>query len=136
MKFKGDLIITDPCYIVKSNDDWDICNYGENLKKLKIKTYISSGGADCVGNCVINVTTKQILGKFCSDSGMVSIMSLKELKRYNPDYMDELSEGCYTIIKDFKGSIQKVDIKNDENQYWAFIGEGNFTFRTDYVEHT
>ena len=133
MKFKGDLIITDPCYIVKDEDDWELCDYGEKLENLKIKTYISSGGADCVGCHVVNLTTKQVLGKFCSDSGMVSIMSLKELKKYNPDYMEELSEGTYAIIPDFKGTIEKIKIENDEDQYWAFFGKGNFNFRTDCV---
>ena len=134
MKFKGDLIITDPCYIVKDEDDWELCNYGENLEKLEIKTYISSGGADCVGSHVINLTTKQVLGEFCSDSGVVSIMSLKELRKYNPDYTEELSEGNYAIIPNFKGTVEKVKIENDEDQYWAFFGKGNFDFRTDCID--
>lgn len=30
MKFKGDIIITDPCYIIKDNsDDWDKCGWGD-----------------------------------------------------------------------------------------------------------
>lgn len=31
MKFKGDIIITDPCYIIKkdSDDDWSKCGWGE-----------------------------------------------------------------------------------------------------------
>lgn len=46
MKFKGDIIITDPCYIIKEesqgeNDDWDICEYGSNMGALNLKTYIS-----------------------------------------------------------------------------------------------
>lgn len=36
MKFKGDIIITDPCYIIKDDsekNDWELCNYGENMEK-------------------------------------------------------------------------------------------------------
>ncbi|MGM9532816.1 hypothetical protein [Intestinibacter sp.] len=50
MKFKGTIIITDPCYIVLGNnysdtaltsDDWLACNYGKNMKVLGITNYIS-----------------------------------------------------------------------------------------------
>jgi hypothetical protein len=45
MKFKGDIIITDPCYIIKDDpekDDWDLCNYGKNMEKLGINTYLTA----------------------------------------------------------------------------------------------
>lgn len=73
MYFKGTIVITDPCYIIKENpikcpneedystqeelayeealdkyfeesrkyDDWDKCNYGENMRALGIHNYIS-----------------------------------------------------------------------------------------------
>lgn len=43
MKFKGDIIITDPCYIIKESnpDDWDKCDFGDNMEILGIKHYIS-----------------------------------------------------------------------------------------------
>lgn len=41
MKFKGTLIITDPCYIDSSNDKWDESKYGEDLSVYGCKTYIS-----------------------------------------------------------------------------------------------
>lgn len=42
MKFKGDIIITDPCYIIKDNsDDWNKCGWGENMGILGFTTYIS-----------------------------------------------------------------------------------------------
>jgi len=46
MKFKGDIIITDPCYIMKHDDssdrDWDKCNYGSNMEKLGITHYLTA----------------------------------------------------------------------------------------------
>jgi len=49
MKFKGDIIITDPCYIMRrdtsgngNRDDWDICGYGDNMQALGIKTFLTS----------------------------------------------------------------------------------------------
>lgn len=43
MKFKGDIIITDPCYIIKKdgNDDWEKCEYGGRMETLGFTTYIS-----------------------------------------------------------------------------------------------
>ena len=42
MKFKGDIIITDPCYIIKEDsDDWNKCGWGENMGILGFTTYIS-----------------------------------------------------------------------------------------------
>ena len=49
MKFKGTIIITDPCYIMRSErrgitpitkDDWEACNCGQNMEVLGIKHYI------------------------------------------------------------------------------------------------
>ena len=43
MKFKGDIIITDPCYIIKeiNSEDWDKCDFGDNMEVLGINHYIS-----------------------------------------------------------------------------------------------
>lgn len=41
MKFKGTLIITDPCYIDSSDDKWDKSEYGKDLSIYGCKTYIS-----------------------------------------------------------------------------------------------
>jgi hypothetical protein len=48
LRFKGDIIITDPCYIIRgsnelTDDDWAACNYGENMQALGIKTYLTRG---------------------------------------------------------------------------------------------
>jgi len=41
MKFKGTLIITDPCYIDSSNDKWGESGCGKDLSVYGCKTYIS-----------------------------------------------------------------------------------------------
>lgn len=41
MKFKGTLVITDPCYIDSSDDKWSKSECGENLSVYGCKTYIS-----------------------------------------------------------------------------------------------
>ena len=49
MKFKGTIIITDPCYIMRAKhhgttpiteDDWRACDCGQNMEVLGINTYI------------------------------------------------------------------------------------------------
>lgn len=49
MKFKGTILITDPCYIIRdkhhgttpiTEDDWKACHCGRNMKVLGIKNYI------------------------------------------------------------------------------------------------
>ena len=49
MKFKGTIIITDPCYIMRAKhhgttpiteDDWRACDCGQNMEVLGIKRYI------------------------------------------------------------------------------------------------
>lgn len=43
MKFKGDIIITDPCYIISKSKqgDWKRCDYGDDMKVLGLTAYIS-----------------------------------------------------------------------------------------------
>ena len=74
MYFKGDIIITDPMYIVKSEEDWHRCEYGENLEALKFSTYITSGNGDEFASDVISLNTPERLGEFGSDSCIVSLV--------------------------------------------------------------
>jgi len=40
MDFKGDIIITDPCYIMGKDSDWDKCGNGDNMEALGITHYL------------------------------------------------------------------------------------------------
>ena len=56
MKVKGDIIITDPCYIIKDDtDDWGKCSFGSNMKALGFTNYISKstlyGDWSCTTYC-------------------------------------------------------------------------------------
>ena len=136
MYFKGDIIITDPMYIVKCEEDWHRCEYGENLEALNICTYITSGHGDEIGSDVVSLDTPKKLGEFCSDSCMVSIMSLAEVREYNPEFDKELGKYCYTIIKNFEGEVELFEMKEDDgtDQRLYFVGKGNKNFRTDFFD--
>ena len=133
MNFNCDIIITDPCYIMKTDEDWDLCNYGSNLEALNINSFITSYDGDCVGCNIIDISTGKNLGEFASDSSAVSVMSLSEVKKYNPDFNKNLDKNCYCIIKNFSGTVEKKKIENSDNQTWAFVGTGNLSFKTDWA---
>lgn len=133
MFFKGDLIITDPLYIINSEEDWESCEYGQNLETLDILTYITSINGDEIGSDVVCLDEAKKLGSFCSDSGVVSIMLLNEVRMYNSKFDKDLDKHCYTIIKNFEGQIELLEMEEDDgtDQRLYFLGNGNMNFRTD-----
>ena len=136
MYFNGDIVITDPMYIVKSEEDWHRCEYGEKLEALNIFTYITSGNGDEFASDVISLDTPKRLGEFGSDSCMVSVMLLNEVRQYNSDFDKDLGKHCYTVIKDFDGEVQLIEMEecDDNGQRVYFMGNGNKNFRTDFFE--
>lgn len=130
MKFDGDILITDPCYIIRteSKNDWADCGYGEKLDEIGIPTFFTSKNGDLVETVIKSCHSDEVLGNFCSDSGMVSVMLLSEVLAYNPDYNKRLSKECYTIIHDFHGSVERVNIQ--DSKYWKLVGKGNINFTT------
>lgn len=134
--FKGDVIITDPCYIIdKNNDnDWDKCGYGDDMSLLGLKTYISEntiyGDWGCTTyelkqtNSITDIeeaVTKFTngdenelaemkigeLGRFCADAGEVGVFLLDEVLKYNPKFDYHINrKWTTTLIKDFDGEIE------------------------------
>ena len=136
MFFKGDIIITDPMYIVKSEEDWHRCEYGEKLDELGIFTYITAGNGDEFASDIVSLDTHESLGELGSDSCMISVMLLREVRQYNIDFDKDLEKHCYTIIEDFEGEVQLVEMEgpDDDCQRFYFLGKGNKNFRTDFFE--
>lgn len=145
MKFKGDIIITDPCYIIKKDsEDWRKCDYGDNMAALGLTNYISEstryGDWSCSTwstprkdveaqleelNASLNI---EKIGYFCADAGMVAVFLLDEVLKYNPDFDYHINrEWTTTLIKDFDGEINYyVDDGDDAH----IIGVGNVNFFT------
>ncbi len=124
MFFDGDIIITDPCYIIRcehhgtkplTDDDWYACNYGSNMETLGIKKYMTRdtlyGNWCCT---TFNSDTGERIGKFCADAGLVSVFDLSEVLAYNPDF-DYHTERKWTttLIENFKGTVQFVVIRKE-----------------------
>lgn len=135
MKFKGDIIITNPCYIIRKNsNDWDKCNFGDNIKVLGIKHYLCSN--TLYGDwsyTTFNSDTKESLGKFCADAGMIAVFLLDEVLAYNPNFNWYISAPwTTTLVKDFNGDIKIEVVHSDQwaNDEIRVIGKGNINFET------
>lgn len=130
MKFSGDIIITDPMYVVISDEDWHNCEYGEELDVLGFTAFWTHDGADGLENSLLNTDTGEMIGEFGSDSCMISVMLLDEVLAYNPTLLEELGDWCYIIIRNFDGEIDAVDLEDDEDQFWKLVGTGNINFES------
>ena len=65
---------------------------------------------------------------------MVSIMSLAEVRKYNPEFDKNLGKHCYTVIEGFDGEIclLEMDKEDGNDQRLYFASKGNIRFRTDF----
>lgn len=118
MEFDGDIIITDPCYIMKEDDDWATCAYGENMEALGITHYMTRDTLYGDWSCTtFDSDTKEAIGEFCADAGLVSVFLLDEVLKYNPEFDYHLkNKWMVTWIKDFKGTVKFV-VKHIEGYY-------------------
>lgn len=141
MKFVGDIIITDPCYIIRAkhhgttpitDDDWETCEDGSRMKALGIKTYLTRRTECGDWSCsTYNTDTKEKLGDFCADAGLVSVFLLEEVLKYNPDFDYHINnKHTTTWIKDFNGDVEIVYDKFRKNgdKEVRVIGKGNINF--------
>ena len=106
--FDCDIIITDPCYVKNEYEDWDKCEYGYNFEVFGIKDYMTADTLYGDWGChVFNIDTKEVIGQFCADAGLVSVINLDELKKYNPNIEKWVEDHnwCATIIRNFKGRV-------------------------------
>lgn len=126
MKFKGDIIVTDPCYICK-DDDWSKSNYGDDMNKLGITNYICRDTIYGDWSCTtFNTDTNEAIGEFCADAGMVGVFLLDEVLKYNPDFNYHIEiPWTTTLIKNFDGDVNFEINEYDEVEV---IGRGNINF--------
>ncbi len=117
MEFDGDILITDPCYVIK-DEDWRDCHCGEDMWLIGIDHFMTRDTIYGDWSCTtFDSDTKEPIGRFCADAGLVSIMLLDEVLKYNPDYdCNKETEYAATIIRDFKGTVQFV-VKHIDGYY-------------------
>ena len=184
MKFKGTIIITDPCYLDSDMPEsstserwWDMVQYGDNLEATGIEHYICEDTLYGDWSCHTykgtldeikrvrktwdefyftffakynspNITaeekaklleeykqfekkfkTEHTLGSFCADAGMVCVVYLKDVLKFNPNFKEWASKHswCATIIENFDGN---VEYEIDEDDAAHIVGTGNINFYT------
>ena len=153
MKFKGTLIITDPCYFVKE-EDWTEGVYGGDgdLSSLGFKTSLCSstvyGDWDCntyyKGDGNLEEDLQELfeeynwkglsefekgskkIGSFCSDAGLVSIILMEDLEKYNPEVIPFLKPHMATIIENYDG---EVNIHLFLDKHVVIIGSNFYTLQ-------
>ena len=153
MQFKGDIIITDPCYIdrhgVKGKrclwdmpeKEFDIMT-GSGLSKFGFTSYIWEGTIYGDWSCTTwkvkkssvtkgpsKITKKDVedtLGHFCADAGMVGVFYLNEVLKFNPKFDYHITKPhTTTLIENFDGDIEYL-VEDGENAYIRGIGNINF----------
>lgn len=87
MKFKGTIVITDPCYVMRdqqgtpqlTKDDWDACDYGSNMEVLSITNYITENTIYGDWSC----TT------YATDNPQKAVDDLAKISKYFSDKYEE-----------------------------------------------
>lgn len=184
MRFKGTIVITDPCYLDSdmpnsspSENWWDMVQYGDNLEASGINHYICESTVYGDWSCFTykgtkedvqriskkwnryymkfftkynrhgilpeeqaklaeeyrkekqDFTQKHTYGKFCADAGMVCVVYLEDILKFNPNFRQwaDKHPWCVTIINDFDGD---VTYEIDEDDEAHIVGVGNINFYT------
>lgn len=127
IQFDGDILITDPCYIMRAEhhgtrpiteDDWNACDYGSHMETLGITHFMTRDTIYGDWGCsVYNSDTQDVIGHFCADAGLVSVLSLEEVLKYNPSFDYHIERPwTSTVISDFSGIVQFV-VERTEGTY-------------------
>ena len=132
MFFYGDLLLTDPAYIVNSDADW-LLLLSDGFERAALhwlgigNSLSAEAGADTQRTALDENGRK--IGMFCTDSALFCVCDLAQVLAYHPDFLtkNEKYPGTFCIVRDFDG---EVSLTNDENGNLQFIGTGKNGFRT------
>lgn len=127
MRFKGDIIIVDPGNVVKSEEDWQLCQWGKNMGALGFENVLHITSGDEYGCQVLDVDTDKKIGEFCTDSTLLIVTYFEDVLKYNPDFKDHINwPDSNAIIKGFDGEVTATV----EQDSFFITGKGNINFKT------
>jgi hypothetical protein len=137
-KFKGSIVIGDPSYFIKNDEDYKRSDFGVNLSELGFSDYLCLEFPDDP-QVVINTDTGEIIGGICQDSCNVAVVYKSELENYNPDFEQGFfCESNRTVIEDFDGEIscEVVPFETDggSDSDTVISGTGSVNFKSCYEE--
>ena len=125
--FDGDIIITDPGYMMMDDDGWSRCDCGRKLDVLGFTSYLTHNTICGDWSCTTyNIDTGEPMGTFCTIAGTVSVMLLDEAVRYNPHYLHDIVSQPHesTIVANFCGMVQIVVKEEGGNPFVEVVGNG------------
>lgn len=106
MKFKGDIIITDPCYIIKKDsEDWRKCDYGDNMAALGLTNYISESTLYGDWSCSTWSTPRKDVEAQLEELNALGRARWELMKQYGEDsvqakiYDDKIADASLNIEK-------------------------------------
>lgn len=124
MYFDGDIIITDPCYLKASmklaDDEFEDRDLSMNVINKCFEDGIGMQRDTIYGDwscTTFDMNTKQPIGEFCADSGMVCVIKLDDVFAFNPNFNYHTEKTwTTTLIKDFCGNVQ-FKVKEELYEY-------------------
>ena len=133
--FSGSIVIGDPSYFVNSDEDWEKCEYGENMSALGFTDFLRIEFPDDP-QVVKDEATGEIIGGICQDSCVIVVVYKSELEAYNPDYEKAFgSEDNWTLVEEFDGEVSVDKVPYEDDEFDTIIdGTGNKSFKSCYEE--
>lgn len=113
---------------IERQDDWSCSNYGENMEVLGLKTCMVRNTIYGDWSCTTyNSDTKEPIGNFCADGGLVGVFLLDEVLKYNPEFDNHIKRPwTTTLIKNFEGTVQFIVSQGEKEDDFnvSVIGHG------------
>lgn len=120
MQFDGDIIITDPCYLIRyengiTDNDWGYCQYGDKMRVLGLENSIVRDTLYGDWSCTMfDIETEEPVGEYCADAGLVGVFMLDEVLKYNPEFDYHIEKSWTTTwIKNCKGIAQFIEVADE-----------------------
>lgn len=124
---------------------WSVIGVDKILSQLELEEHVGKiidlvekiekdNTADAKNKLQIEQKKETVLGSFGVDSGSFGVFYLDEVLKYNPTLLSDLGGWCYTVIPNFIGNIEALEIKQPNEDYdingFLILGVGNKTFYT------
>ena len=116
--FDGDVLVTDPYYMVGVIPYDTLCECIRTQGGLVSTTYYGDWGCTLfktkgeVG-AITDTGNANVVGKFCADLALVCAIDLKVALEINPSFLNWLDnhKWCGVIVKGFKGTVRFMTLR-------------------------
>jgi len=135
--FEGDLLITDPCYLVEDSH-WPVDGLcGDDINgAYQDNTFLTTatGGGDLNGTVTADEDTIGEYGVDCGMFGVFNYEAIRNLEWFSQPKFDSLPKCCFTWIMGFKGTvtvkiIKQADVDDAYGPLYEIVGAGNFDWK-------